>query len=82
MGGGIAMCFANKGIPVVLVDVKDEFLQRGLGVIRKNYENTMKKGKLKPVDFQRRVNLIKGSLDYKDLHDVDMVEEKNHTDNF
>ena len=46
MGGGIAMCFANVGIPVVMLEINDEALQRGMGIIRKNYTITVQKGKL------------------------------------
>jgi len=75
MGGGIAMNFANVGIPVTLLEVKEEALERGLGVIRNNYEITAKKGKLKPEQIGERMALITGSLSYDDLADVDIVIE-------
>jgi 3-hydroxyacyl-CoA dehydrogenase len=75
MGGGIAMNFANAGIPVTVLEMKPEALERGLGTIRKNYENTLKKGKLTQAKFDERVGLIKGTLDYGDLKDVDLVVE-------
>lgn len=75
MGGGIAMCFANAGIPVKLVEVKAEALERGLGVIRKNYENTAKKGRLTDDQVESLTGLITGTLDMDDLADVDLVIE-------
>ncbi len=75
MGGGIAMNFANIGIPVTIVEVKQEALDRGLGVIRRNYENTAKKGRLTAEDVETRMGLLTGSLDMNDLADVDLVIE-------
>ncbi|MEX0617329.1 MAG: 3-hydroxyacyl-CoA dehydrogenase NAD-binding domain-containing protein [Pseudohongiellaceae bacterium] len=75
MGGGIAMCFANAGIPVTLLEISDEALQRGLGIVRKNYEMTVKKGKLEQTGMTSRLKLISGTTDYADLGDVDMVIE-------
>ena len=75
MGGGIAMNFANAGIPVVLVETKQEALDKGLATIRKNYENTMKKGKLTAEKFEQRVGLITGTLSYDDIADADIVIE-------
>jgi 3-hydroxyacyl-CoA dehydrogenase len=75
MGGGIAMCFANAGIPVVLLDMKQEFIDRGLGVIRKNYANTVAKGNLKQEVMDQRMALITPTLSYDDLKDVDLVIE-------
>jgi 3-hydroxyacyl-CoA dehydrogenase len=75
MGGGIAMCFANAGIPVRLLDMKQEFLDRGLGVIRKNYANTVSKGRLSQQDMDRRLALIQPTLSYDDLGEVDLVIE-------
>jgi 3-hydroxyacyl-CoA dehydrogenase len=63
MGGGIAMNFLNVGIPVTIVETKQEALDRGMAVIRKNYENTAKRGRLKPEDVEKRMGLLKGSLD-------------------
>ena len=53
MGGGIAMCFANAGIPVTLIETTDEFLKNGLAKIRTNYENTAKRGGMSKEDHQR-----------------------------
>ncbi|MBA3029609.1 MAG: 3-hydroxyacyl-CoA dehydrogenase [Desulfobacteraceae bacterium] len=75
MGGGIAMCFANAGIPVRLLDMKQEFIDRGLGVIRKNYSNTVAKGRLAQEDMDQRMALIMPTLSYEDLKDVDLVIE-------
>jgi 3-hydroxyacyl-CoA dehydrogenase len=75
MGGGIAMNFANAGIPVTILEMKQEALDRGLGIIRRNYENTLKKGKLTQAKLDERVGLIKGTLDYKDIADADLVIE-------
>jgi 3-hydroxyacyl-CoA dehydrogenase len=75
MGGGIAMCFANVGIPVILVEVNDEALERGLGIVRKNYTITVQKGKLPADQMEQRIGLISGTTDYADIGDVDMVIE-------
>ncbi len=75
MGGGIAMNFANVGIPVTLVETKQEALERGLGVIRKNYETTAKRGKLKPEDVEKRMGLLTGTLELEKLADCDLVIE-------
>jgi len=75
MGGGIAMNFANAGIPVTVLEMKQEALDKGLATVRKNYENTMKKGKLTQQKFDERIGLIKGTLSYDDLKDADIVIE-------
>jgi len=75
MGGGIAMCFANVGIPVTLLEVSDEALQRGLGIIRKNYTITVQKGKMSQEQMEQRMGLIQGSTDYAEIADVDLVIE-------
>jgi 3-hydroxyacyl-CoA dehydrogenase len=75
MGGGIAMNFANAGIPVVLLEVKQEALDKGLGQIRKNYEGTLKKGKLTQEQLDTRMGLITPSLSYDAFKDVDLVIE-------
>ena len=75
MGGGIAMCFANAGIPVKLVDANQEGLDKGLAVIRKNYENSAQKGKLKPEDLEKRIAQIQGTLEYESLADADIIIE-------
>ena len=75
MGGGITMNFVNAGIPVTLVEVKQEFLDRGLGVIRKNYEITASKGKMSSEDVEKRMGLITGTTSMDDLANVDLVIE-------
>lgn len=75
MGGGIAMNFLNAGIPVTLVETKQEFLDRGLSVIRRNYELTASKGKMEKKDVERRMALITGSLRLEDLSDDDIIIE-------
>src|SRR5207253_2240169 len=71
MGGGIAMNFANVGIPVKIVETKQEALDRGLSVIRKNYERTAQRGGITQDDVEKRMKLISGSLDLNQLKDVD-----------
>ena len=75
MGGGIAMNFANAGIPVILLETRQEALDKGLATIRKNYENTLKKGKLTQDKFDQRVALITGTLEYAAIADADIVIE-------
>ena len=75
MGGGIAMNFINAGIPVVLLEQKQEALDRGMATIRKNYENTVKKGRLKPEAAEKALSLITPSLSYDDINNTDMVVE-------
>jgi 3-hydroxyacyl-CoA dehydrogenase len=75
MGGGIAMCFANVGIPVVMLEISDEGLERGLGIINKNYSITVQKGKMTESFMKERLALISGTTNYADLGDVDLVIE-------
>ena len=75
MGGGISMNMANVGIPVTIVETTQEALDRGLGIIRKNYENTASKGRISPTDVETRCGLIQGSLNLEDLADCDLVIE-------
>jgi len=75
MGGGIAMNFVNAGIPVILLETKQEALDKGIATIRKNYENTMKKGKLTLEKFEQRMGLVNGTLSYADIADADIVVE-------
>ena len=75
MGGGIAMNFLNMGIPVTLLEMSQEALDRGVGVIRKNYENTASKGKLTMEQVQQRMGLLKPTLSYDDLRDADLIIE-------
>ena len=75
MGGGISMNFLNAGIPVTILEMKQEALDKGLTTIRKNYENSMKKGRIKPEQVETRVGLFKPTLSYDDIKDADMVIE-------
>ncbi|HZT54980.1 MAG TPA: 3-hydroxyacyl-CoA dehydrogenase NAD-binding domain-containing protein, partial [Burkholderiaceae bacterium] len=75
MGGGIAMNFLNAGIPVVMLEMKQEALDRGVATIRKNYEAQVKKGKLKQDKLDARMALLSTTLNYADLKDADMVIE-------
>ena len=75
MGGGIAMNFANVGIPVTVIEVAREALDRGLGVVRKNYEATAAKGRLTKDDVEKRMGLIQGTTDFNALADADLVVE-------
>src|SRR5690606_26500706 len=75
MGGGIAMNFANAGIPVYIVDVSQEALDRGLAVVRRNYENSAKRGRITMEQVEQRMSLIRPTLSYDDLKEVDLVIE-------
>lgn len=75
MGGGITMNFLNAGIPVMLLETKQDALDRGLATIRKNYENSAKKGKLTAEQVEQRVSLIAPTLDYADLGQADLIVE-------
>ncbi|MBP8091924.1 MAG: enoyl-CoA hydratase/isomerase family protein, partial [Giesbergeria sp.] len=75
MGGGIAMNFLNAGIPVQMLETKQEALDRGTATIRKNYEAQVKKGKLKQDKYEQRMALLSTTLDYADLKDADLVIE-------
>ncbi len=75
MGGGIAMNFLNAGMPVVMLEMKQEALDRGVATIRKNYEAQVKKGKLAQEKLDARMALLSTTLNYGDLKDADMVIE-------
>jgi 3-hydroxyacyl-CoA dehydrogenase len=75
MGGGIAMTYVNAGIPVLLKDVDQVALDRGMSVIRKNYESTMSKGKITPAAMARTLALITPTTSYDGFGDVDIVVE-------
>jgi len=75
MGGGIAMNLANVGIPVTVVEVKQEALDRGLSVVRKNYENTASKGRMTMQDVEKRMALLTGTTDFSAVKDADIVIE-------
>jgi 3-hydroxyacyl-CoA dehydrogenase len=75
MGGGITMNFLNQAIPVVLLETEQAALDRGLATIRRNYENSAKKGKLSSAQVEQRLALITPTLDYAGLANVDLVIE-------
>ena len=75
MGGGIAMNFANVGIPVVMVETSQEALDRGLATVRGNYGNSVKRGRLSADAMEKRLALLTGSLDMQILADCDLVIE-------
>ncbi len=75
MGGGIAMCFANAGIPVHIIDQDEENLKRGVSVIEKNYDFMVNKGRLSSEQKDAVFGLVSSSLDYKDVADCDIVIE-------
>ncbi len=75
MGGGIAMNFANAGVRVTVLETARAALDKGLGVVKKNYESTLKKGRLTPKQFEERLALITGTLSYDDIADADLIIE-------
>jgi 3-hydroxyacyl-CoA dehydrogenase len=75
MGGGIAICFANAGIPVTLIEAAPDALQRGLDGIRRTYESSAKRQNLAPAEIEKRVALIRGSLKLEDAGQADLVIE-------
>ena len=75
MGGGIAMSLANAGIPVTIIEMKQEALDRGLATIRKNYAGTVSKGRLKQEEMDKRMALIKPALELAAGKDADIVIE-------
>ena len=75
MGGGISMNFANVGIPVTIVEQNQERLDKGLSIIRKNYENTANKGRISVEDVEKRTSLIVGSTSIEDLSECDLIIE-------
>ncbi|MBK6866958.1 MAG: enoyl-CoA hydratase/isomerase family protein [Burkholderiales bacterium] len=75
MGGGIAMNFLNAGIPVTILETKQEAINRGVEVMSKNYESQVKRGKLKQDKYEQRMSLLKTTLNYEDIKDADLVIE-------
>ena len=75
MGGGISMNFLNAGIPVKMLEMKQEALDRGVATIRKNYEAQVKKGKLKQDKYDQRMALLSTTLSYDDIAQADLVIE-------
>ena len=75
MGGGISMNFLNAGIPVVMLEMKQDALDRGVATIRKNYDSQVKRGKLTPDKLNARMALLTTTLNYADIAQADMVIE-------
>ena len=75
MGGGIAMSLANGGIPVTILEMSDEALQRGLGTIDKNYAVSVERGSISAQEKETRLGRISGTTDYADLGDCDLIIE-------
>ena len=75
MGGGISMNFLNAGIPVVMLEMKQEALDRGVATIRKNYDSQVKKGKLKQDKLDARMALLSTTMNYADIGSADLVIE-------
>ena len=75
MGGGISMNFLNAGIPVTILETKQDALDRGVATMRRNYEAQVKKGKLTPEKYEQRMALLATTLNYADLKDADLVIE-------
>ena len=75
MGGGIAMNFLSAGIPVTIVEMAQEALDRGTGVIRKNYEATAAKGRMKPEQVEAAIGALTPTLDFDALGDCDLIIE-------
>jgi 3-hydroxyacyl-CoA dehydrogenase len=75
MGGGIAMCFANAGIPVVVVEREQSLLERGLGVVRRNYDASARRGRISPAAVIERLESIQGTVQLERLADCDLVIE-------
>ena len=75
MGGGIAMNFANAGLPVTIIEQSQERLDKGIGIIRKNYENTASKGRITIQDVEHRMSLISGDVSMEALSNKDMIIE-------
>ena len=75
MGGGIAMNFLNKGIPVTMVETRQDALDRGVATIRRNYENTAKRGRLTMAEVEKRMAMLTGTLSLEALARCDLVIE-------
>jgi 3-hydroxyacyl-CoA dehydrogenase len=75
MGGGIAMNFANAGIPVVLKEINEAALEKGLEIIRSNYNATVTKGRMSAEQMQDRLSIISGTIDYSGVGDCDLIIE-------
>ena len=80
MGGGIAMSFANAGIPVTVYEKEQAALDRGLATCRRNWEATAKKGRMTMDEVEKRVALLTPTLDFRALRDADIVIEAAYED--
>jgi len=75
MGGGIAMNFLSAGFPVTILEMKQEALDKGVATLRKNYDGSVKRGKLTPEKLQQNIALLKPTLSYDDIKGADLVIE-------
>ena len=75
MGGGIAMNFANAGIPTILKEINQPSLEKGLDIIERNYQNTVSKGRLSKEQKSKCMSMITGTTSYSDLADCDLIVE-------
>lgn len=75
MGGGISMCFANVGIPVKVLEMDGEALDRGLGVIKRNYDIQVQRGRMTAEQVDERMSLLSGTTSYDDLGEADVIVE-------
>jgi 3-hydroxyacyl-CoA dehydrogenase len=75
MGGGISMSFVNVGIPVTVLEMDGEALDRGLGVIKRNYDIQVSRGRMTEAEVDERMSLLTGTTNYEDLGDADVIVE-------
>ena len=75
MGGGIAICFANAGIPVTMLDANAASLERGLANVSRTYQSMVDRGRLTPAEMEQRLKLIRTSLEYGDVSEADVIVE-------
>ncbi|HAL41011.1 MAG TPA: 3-hydroxyacyl-CoA dehydrogenase [Gammaproteobacteria bacterium] len=75
MGGGIAMSFLNANIPVTSLEMSDEALEKGFGVIKKNYDIQVQRGRMSADEVDHRMSLLSGTTDYADLGQADVIIE-------
>ncbi len=80
MGGGIAICFANAGIPVTVLDVSEQALERGLGTVARSYDAMVSRGRISPAERTARLAAISGTTDYAQLRDADLIVEAVYED--
>ncbi|NOX50719.1 MAG: 3-hydroxyacyl-CoA dehydrogenase [Gammaproteobacteria bacterium] len=75
MGGGISMCFLNVGIPVTVLELNQEALDRGIGVIQRNYDIQVQRGRMSEAQVKQRMGILTGTTNYEDLNTADVVIE-------